>query len=71
MSGAGGVSGNAGSGGEAGNGGAPPADAGSMEEPNEPVGDCEGVPEGTECDRDCILPSNTARCTERGDCSCL
>jgi hypothetical protein len=56
----------------AGAAGDPPADAGTMEEPpTEPVDDCEGVPEGTECDRDCILPSNTARCNESGDCSCL
>lgn len=41
------------------------------EEPIEPVEDCDGVPEGTECDRDCILPSNTARCNRRGACSCL
>jgi len=66
MSGTGGMSGT-----EAGSAGEPPTDAGTMEEPTEPVDDCEGVPEGTECDRDCILPSNTARCNEQGDCSCL
>lgn len=56
----------------AGTAGEPPADAGSIgEQPTEPVDDCEGVPEGTECDRDCILPSNTAHCNARGDCSCL
>ena len=66
---AGGMSG---AGSAAGTAGEPPVDAGAMEEPpTEPVDDCQGVPEGTECDRDCILPSNTARCNERGDCSCL
>jgi len=65
-SGAGGASGTGGESGDSGGGGAggePPID--------EPVEDCEGVPEGTECDRDCILPTNTARCNSRGNCSCL
>lgn len=71
-SGAGGISGAGGmSGSEAGSAGQPLADAGTMEEPTGPVDDCDGVPEGTECDRDCILPSNTARCNEQGNCSCL
>lgn len=57
-----------------GTGGASGADAGMppIDEPiDEPVEDCEGVPVGTECDRDCILPTNTARCNSRGNCSCL
>lgn len=50
----------------------PEPDAGNGgEEPTGPVDDCDGVPEGTECDRDCILPSNTAHCNARGECSCL
>lgn len=58
------------SGGAGGAGGTSGSDAG--EPPiDEPVQDCEGVPEGTECDRDCILPTNTARCNSRGNCSCL
>jgi hypothetical protein len=68
-SGAGGTSGAGGeSGSEAGSGGEPP-----IEEPPDdgPVDDCDDAPEGTECDRECILPWNTARCTSRGDCSCL
>jgi hypothetical protein len=67
--GSGGMSGSAGM---SGAGGMSNADAGNVDPPiDEPVEDCDGVPEGTECDRDCILPGNTAHCNERGDCSCL
>lgn len=75
--GTGGAGGTAGSGGTSGSGGesgtSGEGGSGGEEEPDpqEPVEDCDGVPEGTECDRDCILPSNTARCNSRGDCSCL
>jgi hypothetical protein len=62
-SGSGGSSGEGGDSGSSGAGGEPPID--------EPVDDCEGVPEGTACNRDCILPGNTANCNSRGDCSCL
>jgi hypothetical protein len=69
--GTGGTSGTGGTGGESGASGEG-GTGGDDEPPLEgPVEDCDGVPEGTECDRDCILPSNTARCTSRGTCSCL
>lgn len=69
VGGSGGSGGASGASGTSGEGGS----AGEEEEPDpeQPVEDCEGVPEGTECNRDCILPSNTARCNSRGDCSCL
>jgi len=73
MSGSGGRSGSggtSGSSGMAGSSGMSGSDAGPGEDP-EPVDDCDGVAEGTECDRACILPSNTARCNEDEECSCL
>ena len=67
---AGGTSGAAGaSGGEAGSGDDDSGSAGSSSD--EPVSSCRGQDRGTPCDRDCILPGNTAQCNLFGVCSCL
>lgn len=70
-SGAGGAGGGGGASGEGGASGAEAGGGGGGDEPTEPVDSCDGVPEGTECDRECIFPGNTAHCNARGDCSCL
>jgi hypothetical protein len=70
-SGTGGMGGMGGSGGESGTSGEGGSGGEEEPDPEEPVQDCEGVPEGTECDRNCILPGNVAHCTSRGTCSCL
>lgn len=74
------AAGSGGEGGASGEGGTGGMSSGGMggdggeEEPppeEEPVRSCFGERAGTPCDRECLLPGNTARCSLLGICSCL
>jgi hypothetical protein len=69
-----GTSGGAGTSGAAGSGddGGGDVDDGSGGSSSQtPVSSCRGQDRGTPCDRDCLLPGNTAQCNLLGICSCL